>query len=547
MGRNARIFDDFAADAKRSVLPDFSYAGYGYGEKPIPGLEASVNVRDFGIVPDTGEDLTERIGQLIDTVGASGGGVILFPRGRYELNGDPERPGGIAIDHSRIVLRGEGSGKDGTVFCKRRPLLHKAQPWLSPGIIHTGGALFGNDRFLSPRDLPQVAQLAAESRKGDRILQLTDASQLAAGDCILLCMRNTDDEGSLIRSMLAPFEPDPKMKDAFTAGVRRTNSYQWLAEVERVLDGRRILLRQPLRRDLPLRYEPFVCRMPMLTEIGIEHIRLESAWDGGGYYHHKNPEVDYGWSGICLHRVAHGWVRDVAVDNYTQGVQLRDSRNVTVRDVAMYGHPGHYGMKCYAHACDNLFADIALHAFLTHGVGIEGTTQGNVFTRIRFLAEGTEIDLHGGGAPSANLFDRFLGVAKLSGGGAIANLPHSGHHNTFWNIGYRHAPARHNMNTYWREERMVTSAENEAERLDELFFAWYRSYKQELDTLQDHHLYPKSIVVGAHACDPERVVRIERCVSDRDDEWIYAEGLNERHVGPESLYRAQLELRLAQA
>ncbi|MGG1516479.1 glycosyl hydrolase family 28-related protein [Paenibacillus oryzisoli] len=540
----AVIFDEYMAKGNQSILPDFSYAGYKYGEEEMPEHLVLIPVSDFGIVPDTGMDVTERIQQLIDTVGKRGGGVLFFPKGRYDLRMDPGKDNYLKMNYSHVVLKGEGSGSDGTVFYQHRPILSEKMPWLSPGIIHTGDALFGNEKFLSPKELPQVATISENAHKGETVLSLSDTSLLKEGDCILLCMRNTDDDGTLIRELIAPLELDPAWEDAHTAGTRRAASYQWLVEIDRVLDERHIRLKQPLRRDVLLACAPFVCRIDMLRGVGIEDLRLESAWDGGGYYHHKNHEVDYGWSGICMHRVAHGWVRNVVMNNYTQGIQLRDSRNVTVCQVEMYGHPGHFGMKCYAHACDNLFADIDIRSFLTHGVGIEGTTQGNVFTDIRFHAAGTEIDSHGGGAPSFNLFENMVGVSKISGGGAIFNLPYTGQYNTFWNLRYTHSEPKPGWNTYGDARSKTETLLLKKERRDELFYAWYWSCHMGIDTLQDHRMYPKSIVVGAFASDPGEEVKVERSTYNRSDDWGYVEALNHGPIAPLSVYAAQLELRL---
>ena len=47
------------AAGKETFLPDFSYAGYGMGEKSIsPAVETIFNVRDYGAVPDDdGDDM----------------------------------------------------------------------------------------------------------------------------------------------------------------------------------------------------------------------------------------------------------------------------------------------------------------------------------------------------------------------------------------------------------------------------------------------------------------------------------------------------------
>lgn len=84
-GQQSAVYQSFVADPVRSILPDFSYAGYAYGEKPIPEPSVVLNVVEYGVLPDTGEDLTEVVQRLIDQAGERGGGVIYFPPGEYCL------------------------------------------------------------------------------------------------------------------------------------------------------------------------------------------------------------------------------------------------------------------------------------------------------------------------------------------------------------------------------------------------------------------------------------------------------------------------------
>jgi hypothetical protein len=525
----AKIFNDFLKNKNKSILPDFSYAGYQYGEKEIPSPATAFSIADYGVVPDTEVDMTAAIQKAIDDVGSKGGGVLLFPKGRYAINTDPENPDYLRVNYSNIVLRGEGSGNDGSVLCSYNRLLLDNKPWLSPGIIHTGEHLWGNTAFMTPDDLTLVSRITLSASKGDKLISLQDTSKLKAGDVILLCMKNTDDEGTLIHKLLSPHDIDESWENAYLAGRNRHASYQWLVEVDTVVNSEQILLKQPLRIDIETKFDPFVCQLDMLRNVGIENMRISSTWDGGGYTHHKNKEVDYGWTGIVMHRVSHGWVKDVVIEHLTQGIQLRNSRNVTVKDCEIVGHPGHYGLKCYSMACDNLLEDIRIDNHRTHGLGLEGLTQGNVYRNIVLEGEGTDIDFHGGGIPSYNLIENVTNVGKIQGGGSRYNFPQCAHYNTFWNNAYLHS--RHRR-TNFREDR-----------LDELFQSWYWN-KINRPENDDHHMYTRSIVVGVYSVHPDKQVKIGGLTVDRHDEWIYVEGLNQMDVEPKSLYQAQLEIRL---
>jgi len=98
------------------TLPDFSYAGYDYSESEIPDTSdwAVFNVTAFGAVADDGEYDDEQIQAAIDAAEAAGGGVVLFPAGRFMISPNETVGENIFINGSNIVLKGQGSQAGGT-------------------------------------------------------------------------------------------------------------------------------------------------------------------------------------------------------------------------------------------------------------------------------------------------------------------------------------------------------------------------------------------------------------------------------------------------
>ncbi len=92
-------------------LPDYSYAGYHRGERPLPEHPPDVSVRDFGAVGDGKTDDTAAIQRAVNE---AQGKVIAFPPGRYVITDI------IEIRHSGTVLRGAGPRQ--TTFCIPKPL-----------------------------------------------------------------------------------------------------------------------------------------------------------------------------------------------------------------------------------------------------------------------------------------------------------------------------------------------------------------------------------------------------------------------------------------
>ena len=108
----APLWEDFVQakkNGKTSVLPDFSYAGYRGGGVQIPDPPIKISLK-----PKEGDNtdvIQAAINELAGLEPVNGfRGTILLAPGRY----DCERT--ITINHSGIVLRGSGSGENGTVF-----------------------------------------------------------------------------------------------------------------------------------------------------------------------------------------------------------------------------------------------------------------------------------------------------------------------------------------------------------------------------------------------------------------------------------------------
>lgn len=110
------ILSDKAVMAEHP-LPDYSYAGYGFGVGVIPTDPGTViNVTDHGAVPDDGKDDAKAILKALAAADAMKGRVtIRFPKGRIQIGEI------IPIERSELILDGAGEGKGGTEFYFPRP------------------------------------------------------------------------------------------------------------------------------------------------------------------------------------------------------------------------------------------------------------------------------------------------------------------------------------------------------------------------------------------------------------------------------------------
>lgn len=110
-----RIYDDYSVEFSLAGLEEGDYyvtywngfASCDCGTFTIaPSWELSCkeriyNVTEYGLSKDSVSDCTDALNRLLARVGAEGGGVLYFPRGRYHLTGCIQIPQGI-------ILRGDG-------------------------------------------------------------------------------------------------------------------------------------------------------------------------------------------------------------------------------------------------------------------------------------------------------------------------------------------------------------------------------------------------------------------------------------------------------
>lgn len=520
------ILNDFVANGSKSILPDFSYAGYHYGEAEIPFVERPIfDVTTYGAIANDGIDDTRNIQKAVDEAGENGGGIVFFPPGTFHVNMDTRVTDIIRINASNIVMRGSGSGIDGTVIYSGSQTTQSESPWLSPFVFHTGIDLQSTDEFFELDKQPVYSRLVKDIKKGEKIIKLKQTKGLNAGDVLVVAMRNTTDDGDLINHLMEPLTFDHFMTSYLNAGKERRPSFQYFLEIDKVISETEVQLKQPLRRDIFIKYEAFVSKVPMLKEIGVENFRFECGYEGG-YSHHLNREHDYGWGAVCLQRVSHGWIRNLHINNYVQTTHLVNSRNVTIQDLTLTGLDGHYGPKMY-HSSDNLVTNVDVHALYTHGPGLEGCCYGNVYKDIE-LAHPSPVDMHGMGGsdfspPMYNLYENISNLTKLAGGGAPSNIPHAGEYNTMWGL-------------------EMTGFDDDG--FNELFYSWIWRDADRFENefhIDCHKQYLRTIMVGVH--NPSKTLSIEHSTSDRADEWIYVEGLNQNMNLP-SLYETQLKLRL---
>lgn len=391
-------------------LMDWSYAGYGAGERTIPEVPAVANVADFGALGDGTTDDGDAFAQAIAAAERSGGGAVEVGSGRYLLRRRLDLPTGV-------VLR--GAGRDETVLFFPSPL-----EALYPGERNwsfSGGflAATGSTRF------PSRTNVVAPASRGTREIEVASPDSLAAGQWILI--RQTDAGGTLMRRLHADLMDggsDNVGDDGLRFPTRITS-----------IEGNRLTLERALPVDVEERWSPRVESFePRVEEVGVETLTIEFPLTD--YPGHFNEE---GYNAIHFAAVANAWVRDVTILNADYGVSFTHSFFSTASGVRLAttgsrgDRVGHHGLN-NGHGGDNLFVDFAIEARFIHDLTNEWYAHGVVFAR------GRGFDLcmdHHRAAPYTTLWtelDLGLGERPWQSGGRRDRGPHTAAYDTLWNL-----------------------------------------------------------------------------------------------------------------
>lgn len=408
-------------------LPDFSFAGYQCGEKPIPDLPVGGNVRDFGAKGDGTTDDTKAFN---DAIAGTRAGAIRVPAGRYLITGF------VTIDRPGLVLRGDDAATSVLVF--NRPLTEVKADW---GATTTGQRTSnyswagGYVVIKGSLRAKAVGPITAEAKRGDDTVTVATTTGLEAGRWVEIQVQ--DDEARSLTGFLYNGDPGPitSLKPITSRQPAR------IAAVDAAAN--RVRLDRPLRCDLRAAWKPQLSTIdPSVTGSGIERLRFEfpeTPWNG--------EFTELGYNAINLTGVAHCWVRDVRLHNAEGGIFANGmhctltnivftaKKPVTTKNryLTQEGCVGHHGLT--TNGADNLVTGFDFQACYVHDITVEGpSAAGNVY------AAGKGHDLcfdHHKRAPHANCFtDLDCGAGNRiwrCGGGANLGRQSAGWE-TFWNL-----------------------------------------------------------------------------------------------------------------
>ncbi len=398
-GENGELHDSY------SRLPDFSHAGYKFGESSVPDFPVVANVMDFGAV---GDGVTDDAPAIRAAINATQNGALFVPAGRYML-GSPI----IIRNKENFVLRGAGEGL--TTF------------YMPQSMTEVGSSKYAY--FLGTSGAVTSARLGAvalNANRGDRILTLDSAPAVSPGDLVNLKSGNHPDLGRNISGGVNLSATTASMSHFVNTLLRVT-----------AVNGNTITFANPLRTDVRPEwgFELFTYSTSV-KNVGFEDFTCEML--GTPKPVHLQ---ELGFNGVGLSNSLFGWVRRVTVIDADNGIGLGGARFCEVSDVTLkavkrqpsVGNTGHHGLSCSSWAQGNLFTRFKIETPIRHSITVSAFPHGNVFSNGEIVRAAFD---HHGNLPYENLFSNIYtdSFSLLYNSGGNSNSPNSGARTTLWNV-----------------------------------------------------------------------------------------------------------------
>jgi hypothetical protein len=285
----------------------------------------------------------------------------------------------------------------------------------------------------------KLANVVANAKRGERVLQLSSTGSIRAGQFIRLRMRNPADN-----SLGCHVYVEVGCLNTERRQWRDRRIVDWVVEVQNV-DGNRITLVRPLRLDVRINWSPELWSFdPSVQEAGIENLTIQ--FSGEAYAGHNKEQGHYA---VLIRDAYNCWIRDIAIVDADRGVEVTGGYN-TISGIVLRTRSrspiftdnvyatGHYALSAGGPlAQDNLFVDSKLETVFVHNLSVGTFASGNVFSRV--TSQLPHFDHHGG-APYENLFTEITltrGADNLFKSGGNRRDEPNGTRTTVWNLMYQ--------------------------------------------------------------------------------------------------------------
>ncbi len=459
-----RILNDKAVSAQ-TPLPDFSYAGYGFGSEPIPEVKTVLDVTEFGAIPDDGKDDSVALIAALTAAHEMAGPVrVQLQQGRYLLSEI------LWIEKSGIVLSGMGSGEGGTQLYMPRPLnqiddggalteireylkdndkyerlpddnlevLFSEYSWSAGFIwVRYPGGRHATYQESYDRPIETISAITAGDQFS-RKLTVAAPDKLKIGDVLQVHWHNRQGPGgALIKSLYG----DTDLKVGSRHWEKPDRPLVRQATRIEAIDGNVVTIADPLLHDINAQLPAYFARWDHLSDVGIQDLAL--TFPENPYFGHHNES---GFNGVYFTGVHNGWIRNVHISEADAGILTDDLANVTISNIVTDGtHKAHYAVHV-GNVHNLLVEELTVFNPTEHTFSFNTQSTKSVYKDSVAWHQPT-LDQHAG-ANHQNLYDRITVhvVADqttddgkpmydlFKAGGAGYWNPGHGRYNTTWNL-----------------------------------------------------------------------------------------------------------------
>lgn len=467
---------------KNLPLPDYSYAGYGFGVAPLPTDAGTViDATSHGVIPDDGKDDAKALLKALTAANAIQGKVtIRLPKGRIQI-GEV-----IPLSRSELVLDGAGDDAGGTELYFPRPLKivdapdreaelrdylkredkYQREPDQNIDFLFTEYSWSGGFLFVGPKGTRPVSYDGSKDKRDPvltdavagkqfgKTLTVKDPKTLRVGQVVQLqWFSGEGPDSAILKSLYGDIEPW-NAKQSSKAMKLSIGAHHWtfpnrpvVGQSTRIsaIKGNKITIGDPLLHDVRADQPAVVADWQHLTDVGIQNIRMTfpaSPWFG----HH----LEQGYNGIYFTGVFDGWAKNLTIENADSGILTDNAASLTIADIVTTGaHKAHYSVHVGA-VHNVLVTGLRVENPVIHSLSVNTRSSRSVYHKATVLRDAI-IDQHSG-SNHQNLFDDIqltisadrVRVPALEGmpwtyrlweaGGAPYWKPGHGLYNMQWNV-----------------------------------------------------------------------------------------------------------------
>lgn len=447
-------------------LPDFSFAGYGFGTTTIPDNSGIViDVTSYGVIPDDSLDDSKAVLRALAAANAVTGKVTLrFPKGRTQITEV------LRITRSDIVLDGAGPEPGGSELYFPRPLKLidsapdfdelrtymasekkiQEEPENNIHYLFSEYSWAGGMIFVGPPDTRPVSYdpakdvrdtvlaKAVSGKQFDRTLMVENSVGLSVGQVVQLQWFADKGRNSAILTSLYGDTTLPVGAHHWSFPNRPT-----VVQSTRILaiDRNMLTLGDPLLHDIRADQRAVVANWQHLTNVGIQNLHFQFPV-APSFGHH----LEQGYNGIYFTGVFDGWMRNLSFEDSDSAILTDNDASLTIANITTSSpglrHRAHYAVHLGA-VHNVLVKDLLVENEVIHPLTVNTRSTRSVYLRARVLQNG-RIDQHSG-SNHQNLFDAAVLDIKpdnvsgrwryrlWEGGGAPYWKPGHGLYNTVWN------------------------------------------------------------------------------------------------------------------